>query len=145
MAMNRPVAAEQQDHIGLLARGRHAHAPFDPFVRLEGLQIFRRTSQPEDGSRPHVRGETSRISSCGDSRPRLSAGRSPAVPAVTAPERRDSRKPSPTTTDSPSTRQPILAEPDFPARTGYSRRALPRSELPDKKTSHENPEHDENF
>src|SRR5580658_11343074 len=66
MAMNCPVAAEQQDHIGSVARDRHPHPPFDivggpALVRLKGFKILLRTPQPEDGGRAHVRGETSRI------------------------------------------------------------------------------------
>jgi hypothetical protein len=56
MAVNRTIAAKKKNDVGILARARHAHAPLDGFVPLKGLQNVRRTSQSEDGSRPHVRG-----------------------------------------------------------------------------------------
>jgi len=54
------IAAEEQDHIHLIGGSRQADAPVDffacVFICLEWLKVFRRTSQPEDGSSAHVRG-----------------------------------------------------------------------------------------
>ena len=58
--MNRAIAAKEQNHIATLARRGHAHSPFDALIKLERFQILRRTSQPENGSHPHARGESSR-------------------------------------------------------------------------------------
>jgi hypothetical protein len=56
MAVNCPVAAEEQDHVRFRTRGRQADAPFDLVIvpmRLEWLKVTRRTSQPEDGRGAH--------------------------------------------------------------------------------------------
>ncbi len=54
--MNRPIATKKQNDIGELTRGRHTHDPTDILLRLKRLQLFRRTSQPENGRRAHVAG-----------------------------------------------------------------------------------------
>jgi len=50
------IAAEKQDDVHLIGGGGQADAPVDARASLEGLETFRRTSQPEDGSGAHVRG-----------------------------------------------------------------------------------------
>jgi len=61
MSVNRSIAAEEQYDVRLARRG-HTYSPVDTLSLLKGSQIFRRTSQPENRRRPHVRDESSRIS-----------------------------------------------------------------------------------
>jgi hypothetical protein len=53
------IAAKEQDDIGLIRSGRHPDAPVDRWssrlVCLEGFEVSRRTSQPENGGRTHAR------------------------------------------------------------------------------------------
>ncbi len=50
------IAAKEQNDVRLIRSGRQPDAPIDRCIGLEGLQVFRRRSQPENGSGPHVRG-----------------------------------------------------------------------------------------
>jgi len=65
MPMHRPIPAEQHDHICVVVRSRHPHPPLNlrgPVrVRLKGLQIPWRTSQPENGRRAHLRRQPTRV------------------------------------------------------------------------------------
>src|ERR1700675_1346154 len=56
MAVNGAVAAEDQDNVGLVCGGRHSDPPVDAVIDSERIEVFRRTSQPEDGGGAHVRG-----------------------------------------------------------------------------------------
>ena len=60
VAVNSSIAAEKQDDIDGICRCWHADAPVDgvvgSLVILKWLEVFRRTSQPENGCGPHVRG-----------------------------------------------------------------------------------------
>ena len=56
VAVNGSVAAKEQDHIGIVVRGRDSHLPLDGAVGLKRFEVFGRTSQPEDDRGPHVRG-----------------------------------------------------------------------------------------
>jgi hypothetical protein len=53
--MNRAIAAEDENGVRLIRGRRHPYAPVDARVGLKGLEILGRTSQPENGSRAHVR------------------------------------------------------------------------------------------
>jgi hypothetical protein len=55
MPVNRAVPSEQQNHIRI-AQDRHADSAFDIADGLKGLEVFSRTSPPENGCRPHPRG-----------------------------------------------------------------------------------------
>jgi hypothetical protein len=55
MPVNRTVPTEQQDDIGI-GQDRHADSPFDIADSLKWFEVFSRTSQPENGRRPHPRG-----------------------------------------------------------------------------------------
>jgi hypothetical protein len=55
MAVNGSISAEQQDNVRRIASPGHAYAPLNVLVSLKRLQIFRRTSQPENGRSPHAR------------------------------------------------------------------------------------------
>jgi hypothetical protein len=48
------VATKEQNNIRLIRSGWHPDAPVDFSVRLEGLEIFRRTSQSENGGGTHT-------------------------------------------------------------------------------------------
>ena len=58
--MNGSVTAEKQDDIRGIRRRWHADAPVDgvvgSLVILKWLEVFRRTSQPENSCGAHVRG-----------------------------------------------------------------------------------------
>jgi hypothetical protein len=56
MPVNCSVATEEENDVSLIGSGGHPDAPLDVLSGLEGLEVFRRTSQPEDGSSAHVRG-----------------------------------------------------------------------------------------
>src|SRR5947209_1598788 len=77
MAVDGAVTPEEQNDIAIASGSGHAYAEFNGGVELEELQRFRRTSQPEDSSGAHRRGESSRktswmidVDSSGDSSPR---------------------------------------------------------------------------
>jgi hypothetical protein len=49
------VPTKEQDDVCLIPGGGLSDAPVDCFVGLEGSEIFRGTSQPENDSRTHMR------------------------------------------------------------------------------------------
>ena len=61
MAVNRPIAAEQQDHIDLIGSRRHPHAPLDSSVGLKRLQILQQNIPAREWPPPACADEVSRI------------------------------------------------------------------------------------
>ena len=55
VAVDGAIAAEEQNDVRLSRNRGDPNAPVDARVGLKWLEIFRRTSQPEDGGRAHVR------------------------------------------------------------------------------------------
>ena len=77
--MDRAIAAEEEDYIGVALSG-HTDTPDDVRLALKWLEIFRRTSQPENGCRPHRADESSR--NCGSERVMWGQPPSALLPAL---------------------------------------------------------------
>jgi hypothetical protein len=56
IAVNGAIAAKDQDNVGWISIAWHPDAPVDARVALEGFKILCRTSHPENGGGPHMRG-----------------------------------------------------------------------------------------